>query len=154
MLFRSDSPSAKEWTPAYENYRLLKKEDDMCTFEMVQDIPEYEVEMFIQSWEKAFDRIALLLGNIERNGKVITLVERSNHSPSEIWEKLVTPEKVMTWNFASDDWCCPKASNDLVVGGEFHYEMASVDGSMSFDFWGTFTEIETEIGRASCSERV
>ena len=70
--------------------------------------------------------------------------ERSNHSPSEIWEKLVTPEKVMTWNFASDDWCCPKASNDLVVGGEFHYEMASVDGSMSFDFWGTFTEIETE----------
>lgn len=139
-----DSPTVKEWTPAFENYRLIKKADGMCTFELVQDIPKTEVEMFIQSWQKAFERIALLLGNIERTGKVITLMERSSHRPAEIWDKLVTPEKVMTWNFASNDWHCPKATNDLVVGGEFHYEMAAVDGSMSFDFWGTFTEIEIE----------
>ena len=47
----------------------------------------------------------------------------------------------MHWNFASEDWCCPAATNDLTVGSEFHYTMAAKDNSMSFDFWGTYQEI-------------
>ena len=30
------------------------------------------------------------------------------------------------------------------MGGEFHYEMAARDGSASFDFWGTFQQIEEQ----------
>jgi uncharacterized protein YndB with AHSA1/START domain len=55
-----------------------------------------------------------------------------------------SPKHVQHWNFASPDWHCPSAKTDLRVGGEFHYEMAARDGSMSFDFWGNFQEIEQQ----------
>jgi len=58
------------------------------------------------------------------------------------WQAFTSPEMVMHWNFASDDWHCPKASNELKIGGEFHYTMAAKDKSMEFDFWGSFTKIE------------
>jgi uncharacterized protein YndB with AHSA1/START domain len=47
----------------------------------------------------------------------------------------------VNWNFASDDWHSPEASNDFQVGGKFVYTMAAKDGSFSFDFSGKFTEI-------------
>ena len=47
----------------------------------------------------------------------------------------------MGWAFASDDWECPHTTNDLTVGGRFITTMSAKDGSMSFDFTGTYTEI-------------
>jgi len=47
----------------------------------------------------------------------------------------------MLWNHASDDWHCPAASNDLRVGGRFVYTMAARDGSVSFDFEGTYDDV-------------
>ena len=61
-----------------------------------------------------------------------------------VWEKWTTPAHIQNWNFASPDWHCPKATTDLHVGGEFHYEMAARDGSMSFDFWGTFQGVKEQ----------
>jgi uncharacterized protein YndB with AHSA1/START domain len=61
-----------------------------------------------------------------------------------VWQYLTQPEYVTKWNFASDDWHCPNAENNLVPGGEFHYTMAAKDGSFSFDFWGTYKNIELE----------
>lgn len=138
-----DSPLARQWSPAFENYRLIPKEDGTCIFAVEQDLPEGQAEAFKASWEKAFDRMAMRLETSADVGKVITLREKSHHRPEVIWERLVTPEKVMAWNYASDDWHCPNANNNLEIGGEFHYEMAAKDGSASFDFWGTYTEIET-----------
>lgn len=60
---------------------------------------------------------------------------------AQVWECWVNPVHVMNWNFASPDWCCPEATNDLQEGAEFHYIMAAKDQSMSFDFWGTYQEI-------------
>lgn len=140
-----DSPMSKEWTPAYENYRLIKKSEDQCTFLVEQDIPDPHVESLTADWQKAFDAMAERLTSTDVVGKVITLREPSSYNPLELWDRLVNPEKVMTWNFASEDWYCPQAKNDLTVGGEFHYEMAAKDGSFSFDFWGTYTEIEPGI---------
>lgn len=137
-----DSPMAKTWTPAFENYRLIKQSDTLCTFSLEQDVPDAEADSFATLWKNAFDAMALRLRSSEMVSKVITLRERSAHSPAEIWDRLVTPEKVKTWNFASEDWYCPKASNNLTVGGEFHYEMSAKDGSFSFDFGGTYTAIE------------
>ena len=62
----------------------------------------------------------------------------------KVWEFWTKGEHVEKWNFASPDWHCPQASNDLRVGGEFHYTMAAKDQSMSFDFWGTYQEIKEE----------
>lgn len=113
----------QEWTPAFENYRLLKINETRSTFVLEQDIPEEYVAEFTKSWERGFDRIALFLETPNELGKVITLRERSSHSPEFLWKKLVTPELVMTWNFASDDWHCPNATNELTIGGEFHYAL-------------------------------
>lgn len=138
-----DSSMAKEWTPAYENYQLIKKSEDLCTFELEQDVPESYAESLIDSWNLAFEAMELRLATSDAVGKVITLREHSIHTPLELWDRLVSPEKVRTWNYASDDWYCPKAKNELKIGGEFHYDMSAKDGSFSFDFWGTYTEIET-----------
>lgn len=47
----------------------------------------------------------------------------------------------MNWNFAGDDWHCPAAQLDLVVGGSFSFTMAARDASFQFDFGGTYTEV-------------
>ncbi|CAH0999160.1 hypothetical protein LEM8419_00457 [Neolewinella maritima] len=63
-------------------------------------------------------------------------------SPSETWHYYTESEHVINWNFASEDWHCPAAVNDLRVGGEFKITMAAKDGSMSFDLQGTYDEVE------------
>ena len=60
----------------------------------------------------------------------------------KVWIYWTTPEHIINWNFASSDWHCPRAENDLKVGGKFKYHMAAKDGSMAFDFAGTFTQIK------------
>jgi uncharacterized protein YndB with AHSA1/START domain len=62
-------------------------------------------------------------------------------SRKKAWEHYTLPEHIVNWNFASDDWHCPKASNDLVVGGKFSWRMEAKDGSFGFDFEGVFMEI-------------
>ncbi len=61
--------------------------------------------------------------------------------PGTVWDTWVTPNDITNWNFASDDWCCPRAEIDLKVGGKFNYRMEAKDGSMGFDFDGIFTSI-------------
>jgi uncharacterized protein YndB with AHSA1/START domain len=59
----------------------------------------------------------------------------------KVWELWISPEHIMQWNNASADWYTPYAENDLKVGGKFKYTMAAKDGSMQFDFGGTYTDI-------------
>lgn len=69
---------------------------------------------------------------------VTTLVE----APIEhVWECWTNPDHIMEWNHASDDWHCPAATNDLTIGGTFSSTMSANDGSVSFDFEGTYTDI-------------
>jgi uncharacterized protein YndB with AHSA1/START domain len=42
------------------------------------------------------------------------------------WEVWTMPEHIINWNFASDDWCAPRASNDLKVDGTFSYRKVSI----------------------------
>lgn len=72
-----------------------------------------------------------------------TISMEVNASLKKVWNYWTSPDKIRLWNFASDDWCCPNATNELKVGGEFHYAMEAKDGSMKFDFWGTYLQIQT-----------
>jgi uncharacterized protein YndB with AHSA1/START domain len=73
------------------------------------------------------------------NITVQTLVE----APVEkVWNSWSKPEHITKWNSASDDWHTPKASNDLRIGGKFSATMAAKDGSMSFEFEGTYTNVQ------------
>lgn len=57
------------------------------------------------------------------------------------WDYYTEPKHIPQWNFASEDWCCPAASNDLTIGGKFSWRMEAKDGSFGFDFEGVFTEV-------------
>jgi uncharacterized protein YndB with AHSA1/START domain len=72
-------------------------------------------------------------------------VQSNIHAPvQKVWEFFTNPQHVINWNFAMPEWHCPSATNQLEVGGEFHYIMAARDNSMSFDFWGTYQKVEKE----------
>lgn len=72
----------------------------------------------------------------------ITISTRIVKPAAHVWDCWTKPEHIMNWNAASDDWHCPKAENDLRVGGSFSSTMAARDGSFSFDFGGEYTAVE------------
>jgi uncharacterized protein YndB with AHSA1/START domain len=72
----------------------------------------------------------------------ITVKAEVNSNINIVWDYWTKPEHIMEWNNASPDWHCPNASNDLTVNGEFHYIMAAKDGTVSFDFWGTYVKVD------------
>ena len=70
--------------------------------------------------------------------QIEALVDRP---PADVWALWNEPEHITNWNFASDDWCCPSAENDLRVGGRLCYRMEAKDGSFGFDFEGVYDEV-------------
>jgi uncharacterized protein YndB with AHSA1/START domain len=59
----------------------------------------------------------------------------------DIWRAWNTPDDIKQWNAASDDWHTTKSTVDLRVGGNYSSRMEAKDGSMGFDFAGTYTRI-------------
>lgn len=59
----------------------------------------------------------------------------------KVWDKWTNPEHITKWNFAVDEWQCPRAENDLKVGGKYFARMEAKDGSFGFDFAGTYTRV-------------
>lgn len=69
-------------------------------------------------------------------------IETLVHTPINlVWDTWNSPNHVVHWNHASDDWHSPKADNNFVVGGKFVYRMEAKDNSFGFDFSGTYEEI-------------
>jgi uncharacterized protein YndB with AHSA1/START domain len=60
---------------------------------------------------------------------------------TEVWRAWNTPEDITKWNAASDDWHTTKSVVDLRVGGTYSARMEAKDGSMGFDFEGTYTNV-------------
>lgn len=58
-----------------------------------------------------------------------------------VWAAWNNPEDIKQWNAASDDWHTTAATVDLREGGTFSSRMEAKDGSMGFDFAGTYTRI-------------
>jgi uncharacterized protein YndB with AHSA1/START domain len=64
------------------------------------------------------------------------------HAPlQKVWEMWTSPDHIKAWCHASDDWTVGNVENNVYVGGRFLTNMRAVDGSMSFDFTGTYTEV-------------
>lgn len=74
----------------------------------------------------------------------ITVTTSIRKPLNHVWNCFTMPEHVIHWNQASEDWHCPKAENELKVGGKFVYTMSAKDGSVSFDLWGIYDEIQYE----------
>ena len=72
------------------------------------------------------------------NKTKITIESIINAEVSKVWNYFTDPKHITKWNFASDDWHCPDAVNDLRIGGKLNYRMEAKDGSFGFDFCGTY----------------
>lgn len=76
----------------------------------------------------------------------ITIEAHVAAPPATVWQRWTAPEHITRWNFASDDWCCPRAENDLVIGGTYRARMEAKDGSFGFDFEAVYDLVDP--GRA------
>ena len=75
-------------------------------------------------------------------GEKIT-VEAKVLAPIQIvWNAWNTPDDIILWNAASDDWHTTRSAVDLRPGGQFSSRMEAKDGSFGFDFEGTYTRVD------------
>ena len=74
---------------------------------------------------------------------MITVQNTIEASIDKVWDFWTIPEHIKKWNIAIDDWYTQDVKNDLKVNGKFQYKMAKRDGSLSFDFEGIYTNIES-----------
>ena len=74
--------------------------------------------------------------------KTIIVDTKIDSSIDTVWEYWTEPEHIVNWNFAIPEWYCPQAENNLEVGKSFSFRMEARDGSMGFDYEGTYTKIE------------
>lgn len=65
-------------------------------------------------------------------------------SIDKVWTFWTNPKHIVNWNFASDDWMCPNAINNFEPNGKFSWRMEAKDGSVGFDYSGTYNNVETQ----------
>lgn len=73
--------------------------------------------------------------------KKIKIEKIVNSTIEKVWEYWNNPQHITRWAFASEDWECPHAENDLKEGGKFLTRMSAKDGSATFDVVGTYTTV-------------
>jgi uncharacterized protein YndB with AHSA1/START domain len=127
----------KSWMGSKEIYSLVEVNGETTLSVSLQSVEDF-AEYFSKTFPKALNKIKEIA---ERPLELIveTLIEASLEN---VWRNWTGPEHIAKWNFASDDWHCPKAENDLKEGGKFVYTMAAKDGSFSFDFWGIYDKVD------------
>ena len=60
---------------------------------------------------------------------------------NRVWDAWNNPADIKQWNSAQDDWHTTKSTVDLREGGKFMSRMEAKDGSVGFDFEGTYTKV-------------
>lgn len=69
-------------------------------------------------------------------------VQTTVQAPIEsVWQAYTTPEDIIQWNAASDDWHTTRSTVDLRPDGSFCSRMEAKDGSFGFDFEGIYTKV-------------
>ena len=69
-------------------------------------------------------------------------IETTIHADIDtVWSAWNSPEDIKNWNTASDDWHTTESTVDLREGGKFSARMEAKDGSVGFDFSGTYTNV-------------
>ena len=80
--------------------------------------------------------------NLEENPKSVEVQVYILSPLEKVWEVWTNPAYITKWYIAHEEWHTPLAEVDLVVGGQFRFQMVekSEDG-MVVDFTGTYTQI-------------
>ena len=81
---------------------------------------------------------------METMSKTTITVNTIVNAPVEkVWKYWTEPDHIVHWNNASDDWHTPWVKADFREGGNFVARMEARDGSMGFDFGGTYNVLRT-----------
>ncbi|MHC9511786.1 SRPBCC family protein [Kangiella sp. M94] len=72
----------------------------------------------------------------------ITVTTTIKADLNTVWDCWNNPEDIKQWNAASEDWHTTQSMVDLREGGQFKSRMEAKDGSMGFDFTGTYTKVD------------
>jgi uncharacterized protein YndB with AHSA1/START domain len=140
LLDGKEQPLTEEtqtWSGAREIYTLTPNQS-VTTLTLEMDILETHAEYFEETIPKALEK----LKHIAEERTPITIETIVNATLADAWTTWTDPEQITKWNFASDEWCCPRAENDLRAGGRFSSRMEAKDGSFGFDFEGEYTAVE------------
>jgi uncharacterized protein YndB with AHSA1/START domain len=127
----TDAESAA-WAEGSEKYTLTEIPNGTRLTAELNGADEY-VDFFNTNFPKALNLIKMLAEK-----SFITIETTVARAAADVWKHWNTPESIMGWCHASDDWHAPAATLDLQVGGKFSTTMAAKDGSFSFDFWGIY----------------
>jgi uncharacterized protein YndB with AHSA1/START domain len=128
---------AEDWGGSYENY-TLEEVNGVTALTAELDAKDEYIGYFNEVFPEALKKVKEIA-----EGKPAITIRATINAPIEtVWNAWNEPESIKQWNFASDEWCAPKAENDLRVDGSFTYRMEARDGSMGFDFGGKYTEVE------------
>lgn len=126
-----------DWYGMLESYTLNKISENET--ELIASLNT--TEAFMSYFDEMFPiALANIVWLCEKN--IISIEANINAPMEKVWNYYTEPQHIMQWNQASPDWHCPQASAQLNVGGKFSSTMAAKDGSISFDFWGTYTHVE------------
>lgn len=71
----------------------------------------------------------------------ITVRASINADAKKVWDYYTNPNHIIHWNFADPSWHCPRAVNDMRIGGTYNARMEAKDGSFGFDFEAVYSEI-------------
>ena len=74
----------------------------------------------------------------------ITIETTVNAPLDTVWHAWTNADDIVQWNAASEDWHTTAAQVELQEGGTFSSRMEAKDGSMGFDFAGTYTQVITQ----------
>ncbi|MGL4597253.1 MAG: SRPBCC domain-containing protein [Bacteroidia bacterium] len=132
--FAEDTSDAEgiDWSEGFEKYTLTEIPTGIrLTADM--NGSDHHVDFFNATFPKALNSVKELCEK-----PFITIETTVASSLGNVWKHWNTPESIMAWCHASDDWHAPAASVDLQVGGKFSTTMAAKDGSFSFDFGGVY----------------
>ena len=137
--FKEQPPKegSENWTGAQEIYTLTES-NGTTTLEVTMDVTNEFEQYFKDAFPKALQKVKELAEK-----PVVITIETEVKAPIEkIWKHWNEPAHIVKWASASDDWHTTRATNDLKPGGQFTSRMEAKDGSMGFDFGGTYSTVE------------
>ena len=71
------------------------------------------------------------------------VIEKNIKAPIErVFKALITPDDLVKWHHAGDDWKTPYAEVDARVGGRIKIGYSNADGTEKFDFTAVISEID------------
>ena len=58
-----------------------------------------------------------------------------------VWECFTEKKHIEKWYFTSDQWHCPRADNNLRVGGSFNFRIEAKNHKFGYNFTGMYDEV-------------